>query len=391
MSPMTVSNAFNRPDQLSAALRERILEHARERGYAGPDPLARGLRRGRAGAIGLISDTRLSYAFDDPAASAVMAGVCAAAEDEQLGLLLVAHGGPTSAVVDGIVVYSVSAARPAGCARRGPRAPDRRHRPAHRHLAAHDRHRRRAGRRRRRPPPDRPRAHALRGRGLRSRQRRPHRPGRPRTAPQLPLRRLPRPPRGLRRRARGSRLAGRPGARMRRQRPRGGKGCGGAAAGRPRAPDRDPRHQRRARARRARRRRGRRPLGPGRAVRRRLRRRTGRGRRRPHHRPPGPPREGPRGGRAPARAPSRRAGRAARTARAPARRPRDDAPRRPRDRPALDLLGIPTRLALRWRQCTTVRPANSKQRGRGGGSWDGPLQLWPGAARRRGRSWRVSL
>ena len=110
VSPMSVSNAFNRPDQLSAALRERILAHAAARGYAGPDPLARGLRRGRAGAIGLISDTPLSYAFDDPAAAAVMAGVCAAAEQEQLGLLLLAHGGPealSNAVVDGIVVYSV--------------------------------------------------------------------------------------------------------------------------------------------------------------------------------------------------------------------------------------------------------------------------------------------
>lgn len=104
---MTVSNAFNRPDQLSAALRARILEHARERGYAGPDPLARGLRRGRAGAIGLISDTPLSYAFDDPAASAVMAGLCAVAEDEGLGLLLLARGVLPDAVVDGIVVYSV--------------------------------------------------------------------------------------------------------------------------------------------------------------------------------------------------------------------------------------------------------------------------------------------
>lgn len=110
VSPMTVSNAFNRPDQLSAALRERILERARELGYPGPDPLARGLRRGRAGAIGLISDTNLSYAFDDPAASAVIAGVCAAAEDEALALLLVPPRGPgglSSAVIDGIVVYSV--------------------------------------------------------------------------------------------------------------------------------------------------------------------------------------------------------------------------------------------------------------------------------------------
>jgi DNA-binding LacI/PurR family transcriptional regulator len=111
VSPMTVSNAFNRPDQLSVALRARILALARERGYPGPDPLGRGLRRGRAGAIGVVSDTNLSYAFDDPAASAVIAGICAAAEAEELGLLLVPHTGAaplSSAVVDGVVVYSVA-------------------------------------------------------------------------------------------------------------------------------------------------------------------------------------------------------------------------------------------------------------------------------------------
>jgi DNA-binding LacI/PurR family transcriptional regulator len=110
VSPMTVSNAFNRPDQLSAALRTRILEHADALGFA-PDPLARGLRRGRAGAIGLISDTGLAYAFDDPAAAAVLGGVCAAAETEGLGLLLIPAGGAaalSAAVVDGVVVYSVS-------------------------------------------------------------------------------------------------------------------------------------------------------------------------------------------------------------------------------------------------------------------------------------------
>jgi DNA-binding LacI/PurR family transcriptional regulator len=115
VSPMTVSNAFNRPDQLSPALRERILERARELGYPGPDPLARGLRRGRAGAIGVISDTPLSYAFDDPAASAVIAGVCAIAEEEALGVLLVPPGGSaplSSAVIDGIVVYSVAQGDP---------------------------------------------------------------------------------------------------------------------------------------------------------------------------------------------------------------------------------------------------------------------------------------
>ncbi|MDQ4043293.1 MAG: LacI family DNA-binding transcriptional regulator, partial [Actinomycetota bacterium] len=45
VSPMTVSNAYNRPDQLSPALRERVFETARRLGYAGPDPVARSLRR----------------------------------------------------------------------------------------------------------------------------------------------------------------------------------------------------------------------------------------------------------------------------------------------------------------------------------------------------------
>ena len=111
VSPMTVSNAFNRPDQLSAALRERVLARAGQLGYPGPDPLARGLRRGRAGSIGVISDTGLAYAFQDPAAAAVLGGVCAAVDAEGLGLLLIPTGGAAAlseAVVDGVVVYSVA-------------------------------------------------------------------------------------------------------------------------------------------------------------------------------------------------------------------------------------------------------------------------------------------
>ena len=44
VSRMTVSNAYNRPDQLSPALREKILAAAQELGYGGPDPVARTLK-----------------------------------------------------------------------------------------------------------------------------------------------------------------------------------------------------------------------------------------------------------------------------------------------------------------------------------------------------------
>ena len=46
VSTMTVSNAYNRPEKLSAELRERVLAKAAELGYAGPDAVARSLRRG---------------------------------------------------------------------------------------------------------------------------------------------------------------------------------------------------------------------------------------------------------------------------------------------------------------------------------------------------------
>lgn len=108
----TVSNAYNRPDQLSAQLRERILATAVELGYPGPDPVARGLRRQRAGAAGVLFAERLSYAFSDPAAVLVLDGIASALEPAGLGLLLVPGRAddPTTvqhAMVDGFIVYSM--------------------------------------------------------------------------------------------------------------------------------------------------------------------------------------------------------------------------------------------------------------------------------------------
>src|ERR1700719_3292125 len=54
VSRTTISNAYNRPDQLSPDLRERVLAAAKRIGYAGPDPVARSLRTRKAGAVGLL-------------------------------------------------------------------------------------------------------------------------------------------------------------------------------------------------------------------------------------------------------------------------------------------------------------------------------------------------
>ncbi len=115
VSRTTVSNAYNRPDQLSPQLRQRVLEAAKRLGYPGPDPLARSLRTRRAGAIGLVLTETLSYAFRDPAAVKFLAGLAQACEDAKTGLLLVpAVPGSGSdpalaaaASVDGFVVYSL--------------------------------------------------------------------------------------------------------------------------------------------------------------------------------------------------------------------------------------------------------------------------------------------
>ena len=115
ISRTTVSNAYNRPDQLSPELRRRVLDTARRLGYPGPDPVARSLRTRQAGAIGLIFTETLSYAFRDPAAVAFLEGLALACEEAGAGLLMVpaAPGGSPDprivhrAAVDGFVIYSM--------------------------------------------------------------------------------------------------------------------------------------------------------------------------------------------------------------------------------------------------------------------------------------------
>ncbi|GAB3623895.1 LacI family DNA-binding transcriptional regulator [Mariniluteicoccus endophyticus] len=88
VSPATVSNAYNKPDQLSAALRERILARASDLGYDGPSAAAQSLRSGHSGAVGLLLSHHLHYAFSDPFAVAFLAGMTEACEDSGMALLL---------------------------------------------------------------------------------------------------------------------------------------------------------------------------------------------------------------------------------------------------------------------------------------------------------------
>jgi DNA-binding LacI/PurR family transcriptional regulator len=129
VSLSTVSNAYNKPEQLSAEVRQRVLAKARELGYAGPNAAARSLRSRRAGAIGLLLTEQMSYAFSDPFAVGLLAGLAEVAERTRTGLLLIPlprydTGTDTDvlresvetvrdAVVDGIAAYCVDVGHPA--------------------------------------------------------------------------------------------------------------------------------------------------------------------------------------------------------------------------------------------------------------------------------------
>lgn len=120
VSRATVSNAYNRPDQLSADLRDRILARADQLGFAGPDPRARGLRSGRTGAVGVLIDQGLSYAFSDPTAVLYLDGLASELQSDGLGLLLHAGTGSKTdaelvraAAVDAWVIRSLPDDEPA--------------------------------------------------------------------------------------------------------------------------------------------------------------------------------------------------------------------------------------------------------------------------------------
>lgn len=121
VSRATVSNAYNRPDQLSAPLRQEVLRAAKRLGYPGPNPIARSLATKRTGAIAFMLDAGLSAAFSDPALSITLDAFATTVDPEGHALLMLPGGeggGPRAdrvlaAQADLAVAYSLADGSPA--------------------------------------------------------------------------------------------------------------------------------------------------------------------------------------------------------------------------------------------------------------------------------------
>ncbi len=113
VSTATVSNAFNRPDQLSATLRDKILSECETMGYFGPDAAARSLRTGRTGIVGVVLSDRLSYSVSDPVANQFLKGMADVLDAHEYNMLLLssnpieqdAQHRMQASMVDGFIVY----------------------------------------------------------------------------------------------------------------------------------------------------------------------------------------------------------------------------------------------------------------------------------------------
>ncbi len=89
VSRTTASNAFNRPGQLSEALRQRVIATARELGYYGPNMTARALRRRELHEVGVVFHHDLGYALSDPSSIEFLRGVAKELDERHLTLQLI--------------------------------------------------------------------------------------------------------------------------------------------------------------------------------------------------------------------------------------------------------------------------------------------------------------
>lgn len=89
VSVSTASLAYSGAGPVSASTKEKVLAAAVALGYAGPNPMARSLRRGRSGVVAVVVGSELRRAFSDPVLTQTLDGVAHELGARGLGLLLV--------------------------------------------------------------------------------------------------------------------------------------------------------------------------------------------------------------------------------------------------------------------------------------------------------------
>lgn len=92
VSVMTISNAYNKPDRLSAELREQILATAKEIGYGGPSAAGRALRSGKTNTCGFLVGRSLAAVFSDPYTVQLLEGLGETLEEQETSILLLRYG-----------------------------------------------------------------------------------------------------------------------------------------------------------------------------------------------------------------------------------------------------------------------------------------------------------
>ena len=91
VSTSTASLVFSGKGPVAEATAARVRAAAGELAYAGPDPLASSLRRGRVGTVAVVVEGPLRYAFHDPFALAVLDGLAEELDTAGRSMLLVAQ------------------------------------------------------------------------------------------------------------------------------------------------------------------------------------------------------------------------------------------------------------------------------------------------------------
>lgn len=100
VSPSTASLAFSGSGAVSGQTRARVLAAAATLNYAGPDPRAQSLRRGRSGIVGVVIEDRLRDAFRDPMNIAMLDGLADETGALGSGLLLLTDTGDGAVSMD---------------------------------------------------------------------------------------------------------------------------------------------------------------------------------------------------------------------------------------------------------------------------------------------------